>query len=529
MAFCLEHGVWPWMRLGQTLVVATAAPDEFKSIAEEIEFNAGDILMGVATADDIERAIAAQCGAQMATQAEIDLPSEESCRGMHVVASKKHMALVTLCVAFLSCGIFVVPEAFFIALGAWVILSLMLMAAMKFMALIAKLMTPQVVPKFRPLEDAHPKVSLLVPLFREKDIAGALVERLSKLAYAKSRLEVLLVLEAEDQQTKEKLDNIVLPPWMRIVIVPPGSLTTKPRAMNYARRFATGDIVGIYDAEDAPAPDQIETVVAHFRDAPKCVGCVQGILDFYNPTMNWLARCFTIEYAAWFRVLLPGLARMGFPIPLGGTTVFFRREVLDELNGWDAHNVTEDADLGIRLARKGYRTDILSTVTLEEANCRTWPWIRQRSRWLKGYFVTYRTHMRSPRELLKDLGWRGFLGFQVFFLGSLSQFALAPVLWSFWVVPFGIPHPILEALPDGWFQGVVTTFIASEVIGLFVGMSAVASPRHRKLIPWVPTLMFYFPLGVVAMYKAMWEALYKPFFWDKTSHGHAKDHTTISH
>ncbi|MEM8548878.1 MAG: glycosyltransferase, partial [Pseudomonadota bacterium] len=225
-------------------------------------------------------------------------------------------------------------------------------------------------------------VSLLVPLFREKDIAGSLIGRLSKLTYPKSRLEALLILEAEDLQTRKVLAATDLPPWMRVITVPPGALQTKPRAMNYARRFAHGEIIGIYDAEDAPAPYQIEAVVAHLERADDDVACVQGILDYYNPTANWLARCFTIEYASWFRILLPGLARIGVPIPLGGTTVFFRSAALDALHGWDAHNVTEDADLGMRLARHGWRTELVDSVTLEEANCRFWPWIKQRSRWL---------------------------------------------------------------------------------------------------------------------------------------------------
>ena len=155
---------------------------------------------------------------------------------------------------------------------------------------------------------------------------------------------------------------------------------------------------------------------------PACKGCLISI----TPRVNWLSRCFTIEYATWFRVILPGLARMGLPIPLGGTTLFFRRTILDRLGGWDAHNVTEDADLGIRLARHGYRTELIPTTTYEEANCRPWPWVRQRSRWLKGYAVTWAVHMRNPARLWRDLGpWR-FFGVQVLFVGTLSQFITAP-------------------------------------------------------------------------------------------------------
>ena len=193
-----------------------------------------------------------------------------------------------------------------------------------------------------------PKVSILVPLFRETEIAHALIARLTRLTYPKCLLDVILVMEEEDETTRKTLAAIDLPPWIRPVIVPDGSPRTKPRAMNYALDFCQGDIIGIFDAEDAPDPDQITIVARRFQTAPPDVVCLQGVLDYYNPRQNWLARCFTIEYATWFRLMLPGLARLGFAIPLGGTTLYFRRDVLEELGGWDAHNVTEDADLGFR-------------------------------------------------------------------------------------------------------------------------------------------------------------------------------------
>jgi cellulose synthase/poly-beta-1,6-N-acetylglucosamine synthase-like glycosyltransferase len=191
--------------------------------------------------------------------------------------------------------------------------------------------------------------------------------------------------------------------------VPLGTLQTKPRALNYALSFAKGSIIGVYDAEDAPAPDQLHVVVNRFAQRGPEVVCLQGQLDFYNSHSNWLAHCFTVEYATWFRIMLPSLERLGLAIPLGGTTLFFRRDILESLGGWDAHNVTEDADLGIRLARHGYRTEIIDTVTQEEANARAWPWVKQRSHWLKGYAITYGVHMRSPLKLWRDLGaWRFF-------------------------------------------------------------------------------------------------------------------------
>ena len=246
---------------------------------------------------------------------------------------------------------------------------------------------------------------------------------------------------------------------------------------------------------------------------------MQGVLDYYNPGTNWLSRCFTIEYAAWFRLILPGFEKLGLAVPLGGTTLFFRRDILEELGGWDAHNVTEDADLGIRLARHGYRTELLDTITLEEANCRVLPWIRQRSRWLKGYAMTYAVHMRDPLLLWRQLGaWR-FFGFQVLFLGTLIQFLLAPILWSFWLMLFGLGHPLAEALPGSALIAIAALFLVAEVTNLAINLSALGARDHRFLRPWTISLHFYFPLAAFAAYKGCWEMILSPFYWDKTAHG----------
>jgi hypothetical protein len=529
VALCLEHRVFPWMWLGDTLVVATADPEGFETVAAALPETLGEVLMGVARAQDIESAIGQAFAPQLTEIAESGLDPDKSCRGLHVLATARQMRWALAGALVLGGLILLAPNVFFLAATGWAVLTLAMIVALKVAALGARLLggRPRVVA--RGAACPTPRVSLLVPLFRETDIAGALVDRLSRLDYPRPTLEVLLILEAEDAQTRAALKVADLPPWMRVITVPPGQLTTKPRALNYARRFASGEIIGVYDAEDSPAPDQIETVVRRFAEAPDDVGCLQGVLDFYNPRMNWLARCFTIEYAAWFRVMLPGLSRLGFTIPLGGTTIFFRRAVLDRMQGWDAYNVTEDADLGFRLARAGYRTEVIDTVTLEEANCRFWPWIRQRSRWLKGYMATYAVHMRHPRQLWQELGPKRFFGFQIFFLAALSQFLLAPLLWSFWLAVFGLPHPFVDALPDWGVWTVTGLFLCAEIVGLTVGLAAVASPRHRHLSYWVPTLLFYFPLAAVAAYKALAELVTRPFYWDKTSHGFSLGMSTHDH
>ncbi|MEQ8898793.1 MAG: glycosyltransferase [Roseovarius sp.] len=451
------------------------------------------------------------------------VPEEESCRTW---GQSREFRLASVAVLLVALALVTVlfPRLVFGMLAGWAVVTLVISALFKMAAFVTGLVAgPPDPPSPQPLRKLPlPRVSVLVPLFRETEIVHELVARLTRLTYPKSLLDVVLVLEEEDDATREALAGIDLPPWIRPVVVPDGTPRTKPRAMNYALDFCDGDIIGIYDAEDAPAADQIMQVVRRFGASPPEMACVQGYLDYYNPRQTWLARCFTIEYATWFRMILPGMVRMGLAIPLGGTTVFCRRDALERVGAWDSHNVTEDADLGFRLARHGYRTEMLATVTGEEANCLPWPWIKQRSRWLKGYMTTYLVHMRRPRELLRQLGTWRFVGFQAHFVSALSQVMLAPLLWSFWLVLLGLPHPLDPVLPHWSMVALGSLFLTIEVINLTIHATAVARARHKHLILWTPTMHFYGPLGAVAAYKALYELVLKPFFWDKTTHGLSK-------
>ncbi|MGR3375074.1 glycosyltransferase family 2 protein [Salipiger abyssi] len=518
---CLRHAVLPWMRLGDTLVLATARPEAFAAATALLADGSKNVAMALALEADIHAEIASRHGDEMARRAEMQVPADESCRDLNRMSPLRALfagGFATTCLALI-----ILNPGLFFSLGiAAAVLTLCLAQVMKVAALAASRTLPDRDPS---PPKTMPAISLLVPLFREENIARDLLQRLKRLDYPRARLDVLLILEASDDRTREALAGVRLPPWMRVIEVPDGPVTTKPRALNYALRFSRGEIVGIYDAEDAPAADQLRRVAGRFGRAPPAVACLQGILDFYNPKANWLSRCFTIEYATWFRVLLPGLARLGFAVPLGGTTVFFRRAALEQVGGWDAHNVTEDADLGIRLARHGYVTELLPIVTREEANNRLWPWIRQRSRWLKGYMITWMVHMRSPSRLLRELGWWKTLGFQLIFLTAILQFLLAPALWSFWLVLAGWQPPIAAWLPPEGLSVLLWGFLGAETISLLVGIAAVSRSPHVGLLPWVPTLFLYFPLGAIAAYKAAWELLTRPFFWDKTTHGKsAPDH-----
>ena len=529
--FCLKHAVLPWRRIGRTTFIASARPEAFETFRAALPPGYGPVRMLLAPESAIHAAIMARRSTSLTRRAEQSVPAPESCR-RHGPGRALHIAAAAGVLCLL--GLVFAPLFLMGMLTFWATLTLLAGLILKTTAFAAVLRQSSeakadlclMAAGLKPAPELRgklPVISIMVPLFHESDVAGKLVARLSRLDYPRELTDILLVTEATDQITGAALKGVKLPHWIRVVTVPPGPVQTKPRALNYALNFCRGGIVGVWDAEDRPDPDQLHKVARGFAAAADDVVCLQGRLDYFNPRTNWLARCFTIEYASWFRANLPGIARLGLVVPLGGTTLFFRRDVLERIGGWDAWNVTEDADLGVRLARRGWRTELIDTTTDEEANCRPLPWIKQRSRWLKGYAVTWGVHMRDPAALWRELGPKRFLAFQIQFLGTISQYLLAPILWSFWLMAFGLPH-ILSAPLSGIWGGhapaaLFTLFIASELIGMAMNIWAVRGPKHRHLWIWVPLMHLYFPLGCLAGWKAIYEVVAKPFYWDKTVHG----------
>jgi cellulose synthase/poly-beta-1,6-N-acetylglucosamine synthase-like glycosyltransferase len=365
----------------------------------------------------------------------------------------------------------------------------------------------------------RPKVSLLVPLYKESLILARLYDRLKALAYPKELLEICFIYEEKDQETKDALAALNLPYYMKTIEVPAGQLQTKPRAMNYALDFCSGSIIGIYDAEDAPEINQIEQVVQKFAVSDDNVASIQCVLDFYNPKTNWMSRCFTVEYAILFRLILPALDKLNLPIPLGGTSVFFRRDILEKLGRWDAYNVTEDADLGYRMYRMGYRCEWIKSATYEEANYRTVPWIKQRSRWLKGLFLTTLVHFKRPLELRNKIGILGTLSMASLTIVPWILCPLAPIIIPIWVLSFGVDLPIYSELPERFINPLIITFIATEIMTIYLGFKATDTVQDKYLRPWILTTLFYWPITCLAAYKALFEVFVRPVYWDKSEHG----------
>jgi len=354
---CLQIGCLPWRRAGACTLVACSAPDRFADHLPALEAALGPVAMAVITETGLHRALIGSRRSTLRLQAETCVRASESCRTWN---ARRFRLLMGAAVVSILAATLTAPQTTFLALFGLVVLALLLGTAMKIAAAAMQLRSLSRPPPQESLTSAvpfparKPAISIMVPLFHEPDIAPRLVKRLGALTYPRELLDVMLVVEEDDHLTRNALSRSALPHWMRVIPVPDSDLRTKPRALNYAMNFARGTIIGVYDAEDAPAADQLHRVADRFAHSGPDLACIQGVLDYINPRTNWLSRCFTIEYAAWFRLMLPGLEKLGLVVPLGGTTLFFRRDILDGLGGWDAHNVTEDADLGLRLARHGF-------------------------------------------------------------------------------------------------------------------------------------------------------------------------------
>ncbi|MGP0090650.1 MAG: glycosyltransferase family 2 protein [Xanthobacteraceae bacterium] len=373
----------------------------------------------------------------------------------------------------------------------------------------------------RQLRDEElPVFTVLVPMFREPESLPNLAAALRRLDYPLGKLDIKLVLESGDQATIDVARTLGLEGVFEIILVPPSQPQTKPKACNYALRFARGEFLVIYDAEDRPEPDQLRKVVATFRRSPARTACLQCRLNYYNAEENWLTRMFTLDYSLWFDQMLPGLERLGIPIPLGGTSNHFKIEVLRELHGWDPFNVTEDADLGIRLAQKGYRVSVVDSTTFEEASCHVGNWIRQRSRWIKGYMQTLLVHTRRPFHLIRTVGPLGFLGFVFFIGGTVAAGLLNPIFWLLYLL-------WLTALSSGFDPMFPRLLLFLSLFNLLAGNGAfiylsMLAPIRRGLLGLVPfslTVFGYWALTSIAAYKGLWQLIHNPFYWEKTQHG----------
>jgi cellulose synthase/poly-beta-1,6-N-acetylglucosamine synthase-like glycosyltransferase len=369
--------------------------------------------------------------------------------------------------------------------------------------------------------DDLPSFTVLVPAYREgPGVIGRLIQSLEAIDYPRHLLDVKLLLEEDDELTINAAKTVGLGGWIEMVLVPVAEPRTKPKACNFGLTAARGELVTVFDAEDRPEPLQLRKAALAFRDAPPTLACLQAELSYFNPDQNIITRWFTVEYTMWFTQFLPGLTRLDAPVPLGGTSCHFRRSVLMASGAWDPYNVTEDADLGVRLHRFGYRTAVLRSVTMEEANSDFVNWVKQRSRWYKGYLQTWLVHMREPRRLLDEIGPLAFIRFGLFVGGTPILAALNPVFWAltlFWFL--AKPAFIVALFPAPLYYLALFCWLGGNfLIAYGFMLTALKMDRFSLFLAAVLVPLYWVMMSLAAV-KAVMQLVQNSNYWEKTEHG----------
>jgi cellulose synthase/poly-beta-1,6-N-acetylglucosamine synthase-like glycosyltransferase len=365
------------------------------------------------------------------------------------------------------------------------------------------------------LSDSLPTYTLLVPLYREAPSVPQLLASLLALDYPREKLDIILVVETDDLATRAAIARQSPPACVRVVVAPDYGPRTKPKALNVALPFARGSLVAVYDAEDRPEPQQLRMAVAAFRAGDDRLACVQASLAIDNASDGVLPAMFAAEYAAQFDLVMPGYGRLGLPWPLGGTSNHFRTDVLRAIGAWDAFNVTEDADLGLRLARFGYRIEMIASTTFEEAPIGWRAWRNQRTRWMKGWMQSWWVHAREPVRFSRAAGWRGLAARDLMIGGALLAALAAPLL------------PVTALLWATGLYGEEPLFSPLHQISAAAGLAATMAMwlralKRRNLLrhAWVIALVpLHWALLSLAAWRALLQLRNEPYRWEKTEHG----------
>ena len=525
-AFCRDRQMIPVSREADgSMTVAVADPADREAQAEAQNLVQGRVNFVATTRSDIRDALERLFHEQYLDMSAGDLMRRSPSESAYKVLSRNQK------VFFIGLSIFIV-----LSLGFFPIPTLTVMMALSTMfylsfsgykfyliykALSHTLEVPVTEEDLALLDDRMlPVYTILVPLYKESEILPALVAGLSRLDYPLEKLDVKLLLEEDDTETIRVARASNLPSFFDITIVPHGEPKGKPKACNYGLLHARGKYVVIFDAEDIPEPDQLKKVLVAFERSPEHVVCVQAKLNYFNRNQNALTKWFTTEYSTWFDLFLPGLDASGAPIPLGGTSNHFKLDALRHVGGWDPFNVTEDADLGLRIFKLGGATVVVDSTTYEEANSVVDNWIRQRSRWVKGYIQTYLVHMRNPVMLWRQLGPAGFISFQLVIGGTFFGFLLNPVLWTLTGVWFVTEWGIIQEIFPTWvyYMGAVSLYVGNFAFA-YMNVAGCLRRRYYSLVKWALLSPVYWVLMSIAAWKGFLQLFYRPFYWEKTVHG----------
>ncbi len=507
------------------VVVATALPPTPERIVELSQTMGRAVIVMATTEWDIRRAVGRYFEEHLLEEATFGLLQRDRAHSAHQVLDGRQRVVLLAALGGLVASLVVAPIGTAVVLSIAAGVGFLVSVAFKFVTCMVgshyefvEAVTPEEL-RSTSNEDL-PTYTVLVPVYHEANVVGLLMDNLGRLDYPSEKLEILLLLEADDHETRQAAQAAGPPETVTFVTIPPGGPKTKPKACNVGLFLARGDYLVIYDAEDRPDPLQLRAALAAFRRGGPDQACVQAPLNYFNADENALTKLFTLEYSFWFDYMLPGLERLDLPIPLGGTSNHFRTSALRRLGGWDPFNVTEDADLGIRSAALGQHVGVISSTTYEEANTRYGNFIRQRSRWIKGYLMTTLVHLRHPVALLRQVGWRQAAGFALLVGGTPLSFLALPPLYALFIVSLVIePTTLSRFFPGAVLWLSVASLIVGNALMVYVSMMGVFKRGRYAMALWALANPLYWLLHSVASYKALWQLLFRPHHWEKTVHG----------
>ena len=514
----------PWKKEGKEIIIATTnITDDLKAWAEE---KYGKHSFVITSSFDVRMTIQKNFSKQDDEEARELLWNQDpilSAKDIFLTHTGRNLAIAGIVLAFsllvfdnLLSGIFIFINAFYL----FTLLSKIVFFGVGMISETDRKVDREKEVEVLGGEKELPIYTLLIPLYKEKKrTISNLVNSVRHIDYPKSKLDVKMIVEEDDEQTIEIIKSLKCESYFEMIKVPFSLPRTKPKACNYALKFAKGEYVTIYDAEDRPDPLQLKKALAKFKTSDDDVVCVQARLNYYNRNENLLTRLFSMEYSSWFNFMLPGLELLKIPVPLGGTSNHFPIKILRGLNAWDPYNVTEDADLGLRIAQKGYKTAIIDSTTLEEAPIHLHSWLGQRSRWIKGYMQTYIVHMRKPVQLYKKLGFKGFMGF-LFFVGAPSLvFLTMPFVALFSLVAY-----MSDVIFPEWFFAIsLLNFVFGVMSHIFFSVIVIAKHKWWDMLPFSIAFPFYWILHIIACFKAVSQLITRPHYWYRTEHGVSKE------
>lgn len=369
-----------------------------------------------------------------------------------------------------------------------------------------------------------PIYTIILPVRDEEySILKNLLDSINNLDYPKDKFDIKFVVDEEDIKTIEAGKELLKKFNFDLIIVPDYRIKSKPLSCNYALKFIKGEYITIYDAEDRPEKYQLKKAIQKFKELGNDYVCLQASLHFYNKYKNFLTYCFSIEYSMWFDFTIRSIDKFGSFFPLGGTSNHFKAKKLLELGKWDGFNVTEDAELGVRIARAGYKVSYLNSITEEECPITIHAWIKQRTRWIKGFMQTFCEYMffKKPICIKSTINFKPIRKLKFFDIITFNLFIMMSFFFFITMMVIFLNLDIATNIKDFKLLIIMSYInIFSFLIMTYMSFIIIIVKNKIKFnVFYLILFPFYWILHYIAGVRACYYLIVKPFYWAKTKHG----------